>query len=237
MKNAVPRVLHFFVVILSILIIYFETIANIYIMLGICYANMLYLIITYVPAGRNIMKMYDLLLISLALSLDAFGVAISVGLDKEIRFGNKLGFIISFGFFQFLFSIIGAYAGVFFNTYIAAVPKIIGGVLIAIVGALMIKEGFGNKEEDILLSFKTYIILGISVSIDAMIIGFTVLNNIKNDILILNYTLFIGVTTLIVSSVGFIIAKYLRKIEVVSKYADYIGGIILIIFGIKMIFS
>lgn len=183
------------------------------------------------------MKLYDLSLISLALSLDAFGVALSIGLDKAVKFKNKIGFVISFGFFQFLFSIIGAYAGVFFNTYIAAVPKIIGGILIAVVGVFMIKEGFENKEEDILLSFKTYIILGISVSIDAMIIGFTVLNNIKSDLLIFNYTLFIGFITLIISSIGFIIARYLRKIDVVSKYADYIGGIILIIFGIKMIFS
>lgn len=183
------------------------------------------------------MKLYDLLLISLALSLDAFGVAISIGLDKKINRRNKLGFVISFAFFQFLFSITGAYAGVFFNTYIAAVPEIIGGVLISAVGVLMIKEGLENEKEDILLSFKMYFILGISVSIDAMVIGFTTLDNIKSNLLILDYTLIIGFITLIVSSIGFIIARYLRKIEVVSKYADYIGGIILIIFGIKMMFS
>jgi putative Mn2+ efflux pump MntP len=182
------------------------------------------------------MSLYDLLIISLALSLDAFGVALSIGLDEEIKLKNKIGFVISFGFFQFLFSIIGAYAGVLFNTYIASVPKIVGGVLISVVGALMIREGFEDKEEDILLSVKMYFILGISVSIDAMVIGFTVLNNIQSAALVFKYTIIIGLVTLIVSSIAFIISRYLRKIEIVTKYADYIGGIILLIFGIKMMF-
>lgn len=182
------------------------------------------------------MKLYDLLMISLALSLDAFGVAISVGLDDEVRLKNKLLFSVSFGFFQFLFALIGAYSGILFNTYIAAVPKVIGGMLISIVGVLMVKEGLNSKKEDILLNAKMYFVLGVSVSIDAMVIGFTAFNGVESNILRLNYTMLIGGVTFIISAVGFIIAKYLRRIEVVSMYADYLGGIILIFFGIKMMF-
>jgi manganese efflux pump family protein len=182
------------------------------------------------------MNLYTLFLISLALSLDAFGVSLCIGLNNMIRLKHKLLFAFSFGFFQFLFSIIGAFAGFLFNTYIVSVPKIIGGIVIAVVGILMIKEGFDNKGQCPYLNPKMYLILGVSVSIDAMVIGFTVLNSFSNNIVLLNETLFIGVFTSIVSILGFTLAKYLKKIEIISRYADYIGGIILILFGVKMIF-
>lgn len=181
------------------------------------------------------MDMYSLLLIALALALDAFGVALSIGINKGVKFKNKLWFSMSFGFFQFLFSFIGAVVGFLFNTYILSLPKIVGGSIIAVVGVLMLKEGLEEKEENILLEKKMYFILGISVSIDAAVIGFTVLNDIASNLILLNYTLFIGVISFIMSGIAFVISKYLRKIKVVAKYADYVGGIILILFGIKMI--
>jgi len=181
------------------------------------------------------MDLYTLFTIALALSLDAFGVALCIGLNNQTKLLNKISFIISFGVFQFLFSYIGAYAGFLFNTYVASVPSIIGGMIISFVGVVMIKEGFENEGRCPLLKPKMYFILGMSVSIDAMVVGFTVLNNITNVILFKD-TLFIGGVTLIMSTLAFIISRYLKKIEVIGKYADYIGGIILIIFGLKMIF-
>lgn len=182
------------------------------------------------------LSLYSLFLISLALSLDAFGVAICIGLNGAVKRKNKIGFSFSFGFFQFFFALIGAYAGLLFNTYIAAVPEILGGIVIGIVGIMMIKEGFENKGECPLIRPKMYIVLGVSVSIDAMVIGFTALDNITNILVILKYTIFIGIVTLVMTITAFLIAKYLKRIEAVGKYADYLGGIILILFGLKMIF-
>lgn len=182
------------------------------------------------------LTLYSLLIIALALSLDAFGVALCIGLNDAVKRKNKFGFALSFGFFQFFFALIGAYAGFLFNTYIAAVPEIIGGVVIAVVGTMMIKEGFENKGECPLIKPKMYVVLGISVSIDAMVIGFTALNNITNTFIILTHTIVIGIVTLVMSIMAFLVARYLKRIEAVGKYADYLGGIILILFGLKMIF-
>lgn len=180
------------------------------------------------------MDIYSLFLIAIALALDAFGVALSIGINKNVKFNNKIWFCVSFGFFQFLFSGIGAYLGFLFNTYIVTLPKIMGGLIIAIVGFLMLKDGMEGKKENILLNRKMYFILGISVSIDAGVVGFTVLNVINDNIILLGETLFIGLVSLTMSIIAFILSKYLRKIKIVSKYADYVGGIILILFGIKM---
>ena len=179
--------------------------------------------------------MYPLFMIALALSLDAFGVALCIGLNNQTKLSNKVGFTISFALFQFLLSYIGAYAGFLFNTYIASMPSIIGGIIIALVGVIMIKEGIDNQGKCPLLKPKMYFILGISVSIDAMVVGFTVLNNITKVIL-LEDTLIIGAVTFIMVIIAFIISKYLKKIDIIGKYADYIGGIILVFFGLKMMF-
>lgn len=182
------------------------------------------------------MNFSSLFLVALALSLDAFGVAVCIGLNKGVLLRQKIKFCISSAFFQFLFSLLGALAGFFFNTYIASVPKVIGGVIIAVVGVLMIKEGFENKGECPILNPKMYLVLGVSVSIDALVVGFTVFNQISGNFILLQNTIFVGVVTFIMTFIAFAIAKTLTRIALISKYADYLGGIILILFGIKMIF-
>ncbi|MCM8711154.1 manganese efflux pump [Clostridium sp. SYSU_GA19001] len=182
------------------------------------------------------MSFYSLFLIALGLSLDAFGTAICIGLNNGVKRNNKLLFALSFGFFQFFFSLVGAYTGFLFNTYIASVPEVIGGTIIAIVGIMMVKEGYENNNECPLIKPSMYFVLGISVSIDAMVVGFTALHNIANILVLLENTIFIGIVTLIMSIAAFLVSRYLKRINMIGKYADYLGGIILIIFGIKMIF-
>ncbi len=81
-----------------------------------------------------------------------------------------------------------------------------------------------------------YFILGISVSIDALIIGFTTLTYISNLFYLFMSSLFIGLIAAIICSLGVILSKYIKKISIISSYADYIGGIILILFGLKSYF-
>lgn len=183
------------------------------------------------------MTVYELLLIAFALSLDAFGVSISIGFCRTINKINKVAFALSFGFFQFVFSLVGSYIGIFINTYVTSISQVVGGIIIFIVGIIMIKDGINEKEENILISARMYIILGVTVSIDAAVIGFTILNKISNSFVIVFNTMFIGVVAFIMSCLAFFISKYLNKVKIVHSYADYIGGIILIMFGIKMIFS
>jgi manganese efflux pump family protein len=183
------------------------------------------------------MDFYSLFVIALALSLDAFGVALCIGLNKGSTGSIKTMVAASFGFFQFLFSLIGALAGFMFTTYITSVPSIIGGAVICVVGFMMLKEGREEKEECYVLKPAMILVLGVSVSIDALVVGFTAFNNISSTGSIMFSTLFIGVVSLIMSFIAFYLSKHLNKIDIVSKYADYIGGVILVLFGIKMMLS
>lgn len=181
-----------------------------------------------------------ILLIPIALSLDAFGVLLSLGLSNKYKFKQLIIFCISFGFFQFLFSFIGGIFGEFVNSYILAIPKIFGGIVILFVGFMMLKSAFSkedDRKDEVSSRFlnNLYITLGISVSIDALVVGFTVYNSYNFKLIILN-TLLVGVVTLIVCILSMFLSSYLKNISFISKYADFLGGIILILFGLKMIF-
>ena len=182
------------------------------------------------------MGVLSVIIIGIALSMDAFGVSLGVGVSTQVKRKSKIGYIISFGFFQFLFTFIGGILGYLFDTYIASIPTIAGGIVITIVGVLMIIDGLKTKEDSILCKNSMILILGISVSIDALVIGFTAFHFVGSVLIMLLYSLIIGLITLLCCTIAFFICRYIRKINFISKYADLFGGIALIILAVKMIF-
>ena len=183
------------------------------------------------------MDILSIMIIGVALAMDASAIALSIGINPTVSRKGKFMFALSFGFFQFLLSLIGAYCGSLFETYVVCIPHIIGGMIIAFIGVMMIKDGMENEDDrSILDNLKMYVVLGISVSIDALVVGFTALNYTNMVSVLFFNSYIIGIISLVLSLGAFFVAKYARKIDFIKKYADYIGGIILIIFGIKMIF-
>lgn len=180
------------------------------------------------------MNIWNVALIGVALAMDACGVAMSIGLNCQVKLVNKVKFALSFAFFQFLFAFGGAFLGKFINSNIVALPTLLGAVAILIVGILMIKEGMGEKDECILIKPGMALIIGVSVSIDALVVGITALFS-RGDFIFTDGIL-IGVITLALVSLAFILTKYLQKMTFISKYSDYLGGIILILFSLKMMF-
>lgn len=180
--------------------------------------------------------MPPILLIGIALALDAFGVSLGVGCGKRLTLSEKALIVISFSFFQFFFALAGALLGGFIDTNLFSITGYISGGIIFLLGVLLFREGYKNEEECIYrkLDFWTYIILGISVSIDALGIGFSVLYDL-DLLLISSKSIIIGIVTMILTISSFLIVNYIKQFGLVEKYADYIGGTILIIFGLKML--
>ena len=182
------------------------------------------------------MSIVSIFIIGIALAMDAFGVSLSVGVNKMVDRRTKIGYIMSFSFFQFLLCFIGGVLGYLFDNYIASIPNLLGGLVIAIVGIIMIVDGLKSKEDTILIKKSMIFILGISVSIDALVIGFTLFHEIGGIAILFIDCILVGLITLLLCTIAFIICKYIRKIDFISKYADFFGGIALILFAIKMIF-
>jgi len=178
----------------------------------------------------------EIILIAIALSLDASGVSMGIACGTKLNSKNRLSLIFSFGFFQFLLALIGALLGNFINQRIIEISDIASGIIILIIGIILFREGFKKEEECIYrrLTFISIVILGISVSIDALGIGFSVLYN-EMFLEMLYKSLIIGIIASIFTSLSLVIIRHLKKIIIIEKYADFIAGVILIIFGINII--
>lgn len=184
------------------------------------------------------MALKEVVIIGVALAMDALGVTISLGLNSKATRSSKVKCLYSFAIFQCLFILVGGICGNFFDTYIASIPNLIGGIIIGIVGIVMIIEGMkGGDDDNSFLDKKfMHILLGISVSIDALVVGFTAFHHVGSYIALTLDSIMVGLITLLICTLGFYLCKYVRKINFICRYADFLGGIILIIFGVKMIF-
>ena len=178
------------------------------------------------------MGTWELLVIAIGLSMDAFAVSICKGLSmRKMNWKNAVLAGIYFGGFQSLMPLLGYFLGSRFKDYIVSVDHWIAFILLAIIGISMIKES-RESDEDIndSFDFKTMLVLAIATSIDALAIGVTFAFLRVN---IVPAVSFIGVITFTLSVIGIKIGNVFGS-KFKSK-AELAGGFILIIMGIKIL--
>ena len=179
------------------------------------------------------MTFIELLLIAIGLSMDAFSVSICKGLTTK-KFSWRMALVCGlwFGFFQALMPIIGYFLGAQFQEMIEAYDHWIAFGLLFLIGANMIREAIWGKEEkqDGTLGFKTMLLLAIATSIDALAVG---VSFACIRVKLWSSVIVIGLTTFAFSVLGVKIGNVFgSKYE---KSAGIIGGIILIIIGLKIL--
>ena len=179
------------------------------------------------------MNLYEIILISIGLAMDAFAVSICKGLSmKKINWKSTLIIAIYFGLFQAIMPVFGYLLGSSFSVIVQKLDHWIAFILLAIIGGNMIKESKDDETEkrNDKVDFKTMIILAIATSIDALAVGVTFAFFEVNIILSISV---IGLITFILSFVGVIIGnKFGDKFQ---NKAEFIGGMILIIIGLKIL--
>lgn len=179
------------------------------------------------------MNLFELFLLAIGLSMDAFAVSICKGLSMKKSTVGKCSLVgFYFGFFQGAMPVLGYILGVQFRGYITSIDHWIAFILLGLIGANMIKEALDKNDEccNGSLDFRTMIMLGIATSIDALAVGITFAFLNVN---ILTAASFIGIVTFVCSFLGVKIgsifgAKFRSK-------AGLAGGIILILMGSKIL--
>lgn len=171
-----------------------------------------------------------IILIGLSLSMDAFTISVCKGL-KSKNMKNGLITILFFSFFQFIMPILGYYLGNILSNRIINYHSYFSSILLIIIGILMIKEE-KIDEIDYKLNYKELIILSIATSIDAFVIGIS-FSFITINIFI--SSLIIGLITFIMCYIGYNLGNLFN--EKAHQYANIIGGITLILIGIKLLFN
>ena len=178
------------------------------------------------------MGIIELILLSVGLAMDAFAVSICKGLSvRELK--PKHGLIAGayFGGFQALMPLIGWLLGRQFEELIKSVDHWIAFGLLVLIGANMIRESFGDEDEqNASFSFKAMLPLAIATSIDALAVGVTFAFLEVNIVLAITL---IGVITFAISAAGVKIGNVFGT-RFKSK-AEFAGGVILILLGIKIL--
>lgn len=179
------------------------------------------------------MSIIELFILALGLSMDAFAVSICKGLSvPKLQPKHCLTCGIYFGGFQALMPLLGWLLGIRFQSLITNIDHWIAFVLLAVIGANMIKESFSKEEEcpDASFGFKTMLTLAVATSIDALAVGVTFA---FLDVAIVPAVLLIGATTFVCSAVGVKIGNVFgNRFE--SK-AEFLGGLVLIAIGLKIL--
>ena len=184
------------------------------------------------------MSVFEIILMALALSMDAFAVAICKGLATEkVKIKHMIVVGAWFGIFQALMPFIGCTVGAAFLNYIEAVDHWIAFLLLGFIGGNMIKEALSKDEDcdctDASLSFKVMLTMAVATSIDALAAGVGMSVDLKDFGQILLAVLAIGVITFALSAIGVKIGNVFG-----SKYkflAELSGGAVLVFMGLKIL--
>lgn len=182
------------------------------------------------------MKLAEIFLIGVGLSMDAFAVAVCKGLAMPgVRPRHALLVAVYFGVFQGLMPLIGWFLGSQFAQYVTNLAPWIAFILLAVIGGNMIRESLSKEEEascDGALRHKELLLLAVATSIDALAVGVS-FSMVTLAVSIFVAALMICLTTLAISCAGVYIgnifgARYKAK-------AEFAGGAILIAMGLKIL--
>jgi putative Mn2+ efflux pump MntP len=177
----------------------------------------------------------EIVLIAIGLAMDAFAVSITLGLS--VTKPKVKEFVIPgvyFGFFQALMPALGYFTGIYFTNKIQNLDHWIAFILLGFIGGKMIKESFSREKEgkpvENAFNFIKMLVLSIATSIDALAVGITFA---FFEVNIFKAVLITGTTTLFISMGGVKIGNIFGT-KFKSK-AEFIGGTVLILIGIKII--
>ncbi len=198
---------------------------------GVCFGT--FCAVNKMKTGRESMSFWELLLLAVALSMDAFAVSVCKGLAMDKVTLRRAGVVgLWFGGFQALMPLIGWLLGSQFERYITSIDHWVAFVLLALIGGNMIRESFSKEEEkaDASLGFVTMLLLAIATSIDALAVGVTfafLSINIWRSIAL------IGCTTFLLSAIGVKVGNLFG-----TRYkakAEFVGGVVLVLLGVKIL--
>ena len=183
------------------------------------------------------MGFFEILMIGIGLSMDAFAASVCKGLCmRRATAKNVLTIGIFFGSFQAIMPLIGYFLGKQFEEYIVSVDHWIAFALLTFIGGKMILDVISDKDaescdiSDKNLNLREISVLAVATSIDALAVGIS-FAFLKVEIE--SAVAAIGVTTFLLSSLGVVIGNKFG-----SKYknkATLAGGIILILIGTKIL--
>lgn len=184
------------------------------------------------------MSLLNILGIAVALAMDAFAVALAVGISLKIV-GYRQVFRLSwhFGLFQAMMPVIGWGVGSAVRSYIQDYDHWIAFGLLALVGGNMLREAIGGDGEETdarkdATRGLTLVVLSVATSIDALAVGFSMsLLNIS----IVAPAIIIGLVAAGFTITGLFLGKRMAGCKRLSSSAEVLGALVLWAIGLNIL--
>jgi manganese efflux pump family protein len=177
--------------------------------------------------------MISIILLAIALAMDAFAVALIQGATGRLGVGGALRIAIAFGVAQGTMPLVGWALGMAFADAFQSVDHWIAFALLAALGARMLLEGLrrepGEPEAKRMFLF-SLLVSALATSIDAAAAGLT-LPLLGQPIPVA--CVVIGLTTALISFVGVLLGRG-AGIRI-GRHAEIAGGLLLIGLGLKIV--
>jgi putative Mn2+ efflux pump MntP len=183
------------------------------------------------------MELFTILLIALALAVDAFAVALASGVSLcQVNGRQTFRLAFHFGLFQAMMNIIGWAAGLTVRTVLENIDHWLAFTLLALVAAKMIKDSIAGREEEAKkidpTRGYTLVMLSVATSIDSLAVGlsFSFLN-----ISIWLPAAIIGIVATLMTIVGLRLGCLLGAASRIGARAEIAGGLVLLGIGINIL--
>jgi len=185
------------------------------------------------------MDIATILLIAVALAVDAFAVAVAAGICLP-RVGARRTFRLSwhFGLFQAGMNVIGWAVGVSVRSGIERFDHWLAFGLLCVVGGRMIQEALTGDEEERCERDPTrggsLVLLSVATSLDSLAVGlsFAVLG-----VPVWRPALIIGLVAAILTAAGLHLGRLAGRASSLGRNAEIIGGVVLIAIGVKILYE
>lgn len=187
------------------------------------------------------MSFITVFLLAVALSLDAFAVAVASGCAiREVRPRQYVRVSAAFGFFQFFMPLLGWFLGQSVHRFIEAWDHWLAFALLAWIGGNMLRSGISGLQKDEPAACPrsdptrgwNLLLLAVATSIDALAVGLTFAMTGTSA---LAPSCLIGVVCAAISACGLFLGRKLAALPMLNGWAEVLGGAALLGIGLNIL--
>ena len=182
--------------------------------------------------GEHVSEIISLVFMAFALGMDAFSVSLGMGMRlirlKRIAF---IGMVV--GVFHIIMPFIGIMLGKAISGQIGHVTIFIGSLLLIVIGLQMFFSAFNHDVKKFIQPTGFGLLLfAISVSLDSFSVGLSLgMSGVKTFVALLLF----GGVSMVMTWAGMVLGKKVHGY--LGVYSEMLGGSILCVFGLVLLFA